>query len=237
MISRAGIIANNTNLKPNNLPNLAAWYKMDSGITLVGGNVDVWADQSGNSLNFSAASGSVRPFYDSTNGLLFDGINDALSSGSSGLIGTTTEITFYFVLKPTQSQSSRVIEFNSGTRDWIYQLNTDLTQQATIVASPSVVEAFPSYVANQNQIVSFYAKQSDFVEGFKNGISNGATALGTLAGAATDLRFSIGSARTLTSLFYKGYIQEIIVYSVKHTVDERSQVLRYLGNRYNIDNY
>lgn len=44
---------------PTTLPNLAEWYKSDAGITIAGGKVTGWADQSGNGRNFRMANGAV----------------------------------------------------------------------------------------------------------------------------------------------------------------------------------
>jgi hypothetical protein len=46
---------------PASISDLKVWLKGDSGITLVGGEVDVWADQSGNGNNVSAPAAIRRP--------------------------------------------------------------------------------------------------------------------------------------------------------------------------------
>lgn len=43
-----------------------AWYRGDLGITLVGGKVAAWADQSGNGYHLSQSSDPLRPAYDAT---------------------------------------------------------------------------------------------------------------------------------------------------------------------------
>jgi hypothetical protein len=74
LISSTIVNVNDTSLtpwSPASLTNLRGWYKADTGITLSGSNVTVWADQSGNSNNLSAApfpGGSVNnpPVYNSS---------------------------------------------------------------------------------------------------------------------------------------------------------------------------
>lgn len=48
---------------PLDIPNLKSWHDATQGVTLVGGRVDVWADQSGNGYNVSAPSAAERPDY------------------------------------------------------------------------------------------------------------------------------------------------------------------------------
>jgi len=71
---------------PSQILGLKTWLKGDAGVSLVGGNVDIWADQSGNGQNCAAPAGINRPSYSATlNGkpvLTFNGTN-------SVLVGTT----------------------------------------------------------------------------------------------------------------------------------------------------
>jgi hypothetical protein len=48
---------------PAELTNLRGWYRADSLITLVGGDVDVWGDLSGNGNDLTAPGSSKRGYY------------------------------------------------------------------------------------------------------------------------------------------------------------------------------
>jgi len=48
---------------PLDISDLKSWHDSTQGITLVGGDVDQWADQSGNDFNLAAPTSSQRPNY------------------------------------------------------------------------------------------------------------------------------------------------------------------------------
>lgn len=52
-----------SSFSPKDIPNLKSWHDATQGVTLVGGVVDVWADQSGNGYNVTAPNASQRPQY------------------------------------------------------------------------------------------------------------------------------------------------------------------------------
>lgn len=92
---------------PSDLTNLQMWHKTDAGVTL-GTSPDVsdWADQSGNSVDFTQSSVSARPHLVSADlngldGILFDGSNDSLDEGDVAAFDGLTAFTCSFVFKPT----------------------------------------------------------------------------------------------------------------------------------------
>lgn len=52
-----------SSFSPKDIPNLKSWHDATKGVTLVGGQVDVWADQSGNGYNVTAPTAAERPDY------------------------------------------------------------------------------------------------------------------------------------------------------------------------------
>lgn len=66
---------------PLGIPNLKSWHDATQGVTLVGGAVDVWADQSGNGWNVNAVTSTQRAQY----GLVTLNGNNVLSSLSGNV--------------------------------------------------------------------------------------------------------------------------------------------------------
>jgi hypothetical protein len=52
-----------SSFSPKDIPNLKSWHDATQGVTLVGGAVDVWADQSGNGHNTLAVTAAQRAQY------------------------------------------------------------------------------------------------------------------------------------------------------------------------------
>ena len=81
---------------------LAAWYRADLGITLNGGNVSAWADQSGNGRHLSQGTAANQPAFSAGGGsagqdmINFDGANDVLESG---VFAVATPLQVYMVAK------------------------------------------------------------------------------------------------------------------------------------------
>jgi hypothetical protein len=83
--------------------NVVAWWRSDLGITLNGGNVSAWADQSGNGHNLAQGTAGLQPAYDATGGpngrpkLDFTGdilVNSTLNLPAPG----TTPVFFWLVV-------------------------------------------------------------------------------------------------------------------------------------------
>lgn len=65
---------------PANLPNLVAWYRFNTGITVTGAGVSTWADQSGNSNDLLQTTDSHRPSEEADGSILFDGVDNHLEA-------------------------------------------------------------------------------------------------------------------------------------------------------------
>jgi len=66
--SAAGTFGNGLLLKPSLVSGLSLDLESDLGITTVSGKVSTWADQSGNSRNFTQSTSTARPVYTSSGG-------------------------------------------------------------------------------------------------------------------------------------------------------------------------
>ena len=104
------------------LSNLVGRYRADLGITLVGGDVDAWADQSGAGNHLSAPAAGARPLYVSSgfNGtgypyLEFDGTAERLTRAAMAWGGATTAYTYAFILQIVTASGTDILgQYNAA---------------------------------------------------------------------------------------------------------------------------
>ena len=231
---------------PTAIPDLGLWLKADAGITLVGGEVDAWADQSGNGRNFSAPGATNRPAYSGTrNGLpvlTFDGTTDYLSGNAASLniARNVSGVTMIAVVKygaaAVQRAFSTRINTAGGTRTL---LGVSATQWQTgtkrLDADSDVLIA--GGTANANYVVqSGVLRYSVATAGiFINGVSQVDTAFQTAGNSSdTDSNATFVGASIVPGSFLNGDLAELIVYRRAITPDERTQVENYLRHKWAI---
>jgi hypothetical protein len=231
------------------IPNLGLWLKADAGITLVGGAVDGWADQSGNGRDFSAPALANRPAYSGTLNdlpvLTFDGSTDYLNGGANALTICTslTVLTIITALKYGASATQRAFAISAGNAATAgrvsmgvsttqyelgaRRLDSDVTFTTIAGGTPTTSPTIHS------SVVRFSAGTGAI---FANGASQVDTTL-TTAGtsdATNSLRVLVGVGTTLSGTFMSGDIAEIIVYQRAISVEERNSVERYLSVKWGI---
>jgi hypothetical protein len=93
-----------------------ARYRADLGITLVGSDVDGWADQSGVGNHLTAAAAGVRPLYQASAAAFkgqpvveFDGVGEWLRDTAFSLGGAAKPFTVWLVMKALATTSGRAI--------------------------------------------------------------------------------------------------------------------------------
>jgi hypothetical protein len=229
---------------PLSVPDLGLWLKADAGVTLVGGAVDVWADQSGNGRDFTAPAAGNRPAYSGTlNGLpvlTFDGSTDYLAGNAASLnIATSvTGITMIAVAKyatGVMQRSIAISDTSTGARCLIGVSTTQwqvagrrLTEAATTISGGTVNN---NYVIHSGVIRYSVATAGVFI----NSVSQADAAFSTAGNsAATDsASVYIGLGSNLAS-FMSGDIAEVIIYQRAISVEERNSVERYLSQKWGI---
>lgn len=134
------------------------WWRADLGITLNGGDVSAWADQSGNGSHLLQANPALQPLYTASDAnfnnqpsLTFTAANgdymDCLTGGSSGnpqhsvfaVIRTGTLAASFAAFvnygRSTASTSSSLIGENSGDAAWFGGGGQTLPTGANLVAN------------------------------------------------------------------------------------------------------
>jgi hypothetical protein len=230
---------------PTTIPNLGLWLKADAGITLVGGAVDVWADQSGNGRDFSAPALANRPAYSGTlNGLpvlTFDGTTDYLigNVASLNIAQNVDGITIIIVAKYATGvmQRSVGISTNANAGRALLGVSTTQWQVAGRRLDSDAIGTISGGTANNNYVIhSGVLRYSLATAGvFINSVSQSDTAFLTSGNTSNtaSLRSVIGCTTDITT-FLNGDIAEVIIYQRAISVEERNSVERYLSVKWGI---
>lgn len=232
---------------PSDLPDLALWLDADdaSTLTLSGSVVDEWRDKSGNGRHFTG-SGSARPAlvsaaYNGRDAIQFDGVNDTMSLGSSGIGRNVGAVTVYVAVKWTTSPTSAEVVFVSSTatstqtRIGVYgalvsqkyglggrRLSTDsfgsASSSGSISAGSWAIQAGVFDYSNSDLL--------QYIDGTLDGSNTSFQAAGVTDNtdaAATSLgsNFGLGS-------FADVEVSEILVYHAAHDASTRAAVEAYL---------
>jgi hypothetical protein len=214
---------------PAFLPTLVSgcklWLAADLGVTKdISDFVDAWADQSGNSRNFTQ-TGSNRPQWidNVLNGkpvLRFDGVNDRMLNTSTYniqeifiILNNTGGATFAHLQTPLTKQSIATADDRAfGT----------CTNGTTDLSEDGMAGATGTYV-NGIQTEDFAPLSS-----FK--ILNGRRAAGSVSWDSS----SIGSDGTNNSRCWVGDYAEIIVYDNILSASDRTLITNYINSKYGI---
>jgi hypothetical protein len=230
------------------ISDLKVWLKGDSGITLVGGEVDVWADQSGNGNNVSAPAAINRPTLSTRNGknvLVFNGNNKVLQNLTTSLIRNSGAATIIVAGTVDNTASGRQ-QVNIGTPILTgravlgYKVNGGLKLGATASGRRTNADSISAEVGqatlntswlNNSAIFSWStATLTTFVNNVQTDVLNPFQTSGTTpndGGAIT-----IGANGLLTGGWVDGDIAEVLIYEKTLNSTELAQVQTYLASRW-----
>jgi hypothetical protein len=230
---------------PRLIPNLGLWLEADVGVTLVGGAVDAWADQSGNGRDFTAPAAGNRPAYSGTlNGLpvlTFDGSTDYLvgNAATLNIARNVTGVTMIAVAKygaGAMQRSVGISDASNGTRCLLGVSTTQWQTGGKRLNSDSAVLVSGGASSTNYVIHSGVIRYSVATAGvFINSASQVDAAFQT-AGNSQDGNSAntyIGCGANLAS-FMSGDIAEVIIYQRAISVEERNAVERYLSVKWGI---
>lgn len=235
------------------LPNCALWLDASdaSTITHSGGSVSQINDKSGNGRHFTQATSANQPRIGTAtqNGLAvldFDGVNDGLELGSSGIGRNVGGVTIYVVAKPDSISAIRTLLQSSGGS------NSSQSRSSVRLTSASKAElggrrldanSFASVAGASNVSTSAFSVFTGILD-YTN--SDAFIYLGqSLDGSNTSFQTD-GSTSNTDSLgsrlgvnlssrdFFDGQIAELVVFHAAHTADQRTLIWAYLSRKWGL---
>lgn len=221
---------------PNTITGLFAWYKPDAGVTVTGGAVSEWADQSGQGNHLTQATASRRPTHGVTviNSVPVLGFS---SGAASQLARTATTVgisaapfTVFAVFRRASTAADTLVNIGAGNggrqfRTFQSKLHIVRTNQAVLPSGATVLPI------NTNCIGVARYTAGNNLDFLLNGASDGSAAAGTNNFAEGPL--SVGT-RPQGDEGWNGAIAEVIAYNRALTTAEIATVDSYLSDKYAI---
>lgn len=229
--------------------NLRGWYNGNLGVTLTGGVVSQWSDQSGNNLNATQATATSRPTQN-TSGfnyntmLTFDGqdnflnVTDLIATGATGVsafavarqAGTGQDTWGCVILGQANGPAWTgggygLTALNAGNTSfgfWVRDYSANFVARATTLSVPALMSGVWNGTT-ANNVQYFQDGTSQGVDAYNPGSvgDNGNTYIGTGFGSGSQY------------CFY-GDIAELIIYNTGLTAANASKVNSYLAIKYGI---
>lgn len=201
---------------PNELPDLAAWWRFGLGHTIATG-VSQWDDQSGNARHYLQATGTAQPAKQADGSLLFDGVDDSLKCVGFTLIQPTT---VYILFNPiTWTIGDYVCDGNADNSGAIQQ--NGVTPQMRATAGVALQLATTPIGAYAVAVVVFNGANSVFQ------INGGAPLVGN-AGATNMSGACLGKPGASSSNFGNIQVKEQFICSSAHEPGLRAALTKYL---------
>jgi hypothetical protein len=248
MICLQGEFSIDSTLSVSDLPDLMSWYKADdvnNGGSQPSNNsaLSSWKDIGPYAQDLSQATGSFQPIF-KTNafnglpGLLFDGVDDYMSS--TILVNNTNKFYMFFVTTPitwslchgwlsvynpsfpddwNSSTSIAISECTQGTFDISRPLENHTLTPPIIFNKPLV---FSVNVDGSNSI----AMATPFIENSVAGSGSSFLQTEIICGA----RWSSGSINS----YGNEYFHEIIIGNGLLTIEQQKQIMVYLSNKWGV---
>jgi|ERR1700719_1760063 len=225
---------------PDQVTGLKFWLKADSLSLSNGSPVPSWTDSSGNGNTVTQSTPLLQPTYNTNilNGhpaVLFDGIQTVLENLSpSGFpVGTSAPFTMFMIVNTSDVSSQLRTSFQFG--------NPIGDHAAMIWLNVQTLTYTDSGINNQNDSFgllnasTFYLPAMTYDGSIFTGYLNGV--LGVTNGSLqVDLSYGtleVG-ASVEGSLYWQGYIAEIVLYNRVLTLQERYGVQLGLGTKYGL---
>lgn len=201
---------------PASLPNLAAWFRFNQGIT--GTAVSQWDDASGNGRHLKQSTGAAQPAKQADGSILFDGSSDFLKCDAFTL---NQPYTVYVLFKQvTWTANDRIFDGEATNSSILFQVGT--TPSLSLFAGSTVA-------ANTNLAVDTYGAVASVFNGASSAMQVNATTTTTgNAGAGNMGGFTLGAQGGGGGQWGNIQVKEVAIYSVAHDLATRQLVHTYL---------
>jgi hypothetical protein len=226
----ASIIPVTRSFQPIDIAGCSLWLDAadPSTLTLSGSNVSQWNDKSGNGSHVSQATSANQPTYTS-NGVLFDGVNDFLRSSVaiSSFITASDYTVFLYGINFSVTAGGPSYTgpmFISDENGW-FGIFISSTQVGAYNWDGNADYAGVSYTTSNNAIVT-----TQHTGGVLSASLFGNTAGTVASGNTGNLTFQLNLGRSYAGSFHTNCrINELIIFNRALTVSERQQVEGYLA--------
>lgn len=206
--------------QPSDETGLEAWYKYQSGITLNGSDVSVWADSSSNSFDMVQATASEQPAYNS--GAIDFDASATQNLGSASDIVLSGAFTIGIRLNPDLNNVVVIGDNSLGQNEFIKITNSTKLRMKIDNTTADIIVNDGDLSADNYLVITRNA--SNLLTLFINGVAQ--TDTETLSGTAN--MDAIGVKATDANP-YDGTISEIQIYDAESTAIT-ANVNTYLSN-------
>lgn len=197
--------------------NLAAAYLFNTGITVTGSGVSSWADQSGNGRNLLQGTDTNRPAKQSDGSILFDGVDNFLTTGAFTL--NQPETVYLLAKQITWSLNEVIFDGFGGNR-------MALIQSAT---TPNVrINAGSGTSENTALTLDTYAAIGGVFNGASSSLTINTTTVTGNVGAGNGGGFILGSGDGFGHSNIQ--VKTALIYSAAHTSTQIADNINYLTN-------
>lgn len=223
---------------PKSIAGLAVWLDAadSTTITLNSGNVSEWRDKSGNSRNYSQATAANQPTTGTVNGRT----SVRAAAGSTRRQLTTTNFslsayTVFTVVVPDFSSNpagfstfTGIMAIGSGATGMMMLARTGSPTRWGTFTSTSL-SSNTQLASGTRYVLTLQDANDNAVSFFRNGAADG-SGFGNSGGQATTHLFGLFDGQE-----FHGDICEVLVYSSVLAASARSQVERYLGEKWGVN--
>tara|TARA_R110000787_G_scaffold161715_3_gene275114 strand:- start:2432 stop:4135 length:1704 start_codon:yes stop_codon:yes gene_type:complete len=203
------------------------WVDSEENVTKNGANhVSIWGDKSGQGNDLLQATGASQPLY-STNGILFDGVNDFLKAAAFTLV--QPEMIYIVFKQVTWSFSTRVFDGDSTNAMVLSQFQTTPSLNMQVSGYSSSLS-----VKNTNLPVNTFGIARCLYDGVNSKFIIDDTT--PVTGSVSTLSaggFSLG-ARGSNALHSNIEVKEVIIRKVADSAGDEALIYKYLSDKYGI---
>lgn len=196
-----------------------AWWKFGVGLTDDGGGLcSLWADQSGNGRNLTAAT-TARPTIQADKSLLFDGVANVMKTAA---FTVAAPFTIYVLMRQVSWTSGRILIDGDGAT-----IQGRISQSG--VSPALVANGGTALASNSNLAVGTYGVLAFVVNGASSSFQvNNTSATAGNAGSNSLAAFTMGAAGNSTN-FSNIQVKEGVIFGAGHDANTIFRVIRHLS--------
>jgi hypothetical protein len=207
---------------PPDITGLYAWYDADQLGLANNDPVSSWTDESGGGRHLTGTAPTFKTGIQvGKPGVLFDGTDDQLTV----TVGADTSRTLFIVAKKTSAAADRVLFQLPGN---LAELRAQITTGQWYWNSPVTNVGPGSDPATDTAVVSLVVSSVSLMQGWVDGVAGATFDPDNSVTTGTTLRLSGRSA----SLFWDGYVFEMLVYDTALGTTDRQSVETYLLDKW-----